>query len=314
MDTKDEDWVEHLFVASTHDYLMIFTRRGQCYWIKVWELPVGGRNSRGKPIVNLLNLSDEEEIAAVVRVREFADDKFLMFATRKGVVKKSALSAYGNVRSVGLNAINIRDGDELISVKITEGDNEIILATRKGMAIRFNEADARTMGRATAGVRGINLSGDDVVVGMVVVHDDATLLVVSETGMGKRTDVDAYRLQKRGGKGVINLKTSEKTGRVVSIKAVAPEEQLMLITRKGVVNRQRVDEIRVIGRATQGVRLMNLDSGDEVMDVARVVIEDEEESEVAEGIEGTALDGESLASEADTDGDDAPDGEGDEEA
>ena len=279
MGTKDEDWVEHLFVASTHDYLMIFTRRGQCYWLKVWELPEGGRHSRGKPIINILNLSDDEAVAAVVPVREFADDKYLMFCTRKGVVKKTALSAYGNVRAVGLNAINIREGDELIDVQITSGQDEIVLATRDGMAIRFEEKDARPMGRATEGVRGVDLSDDDIVVGMVVVRPDSTLLVASENGMGKRTMVDAYRLQRRGGKGVINLRVSARTGRVVAIKAVTEDEQLMLITRHGVVNRQRVDEISLIGRATQGVKLVNLDEGDVLMDVARVIVEDEENGE-----------------------------------
>ncbi|GMV05581.1 MAG: DNA gyrase subunit A [Gemmatimonadota bacterium] len=304
METKEEDWVEHLFVASTHDYLMIFTRGGQCYWIKVWEIPVGARNSRGKPIVNLLNLSSDEQIAAVVPVREFSDELFLIFSTRKGVVKKTALSAYGNVRAVGLNAINVREGDELIDVQITDGKSEIILATREGMAIRFNEEDARPMGRATEGVRGIDLSGEDVVVGMVVVRPDSTLLVVSEKGMGKRTDVDAYRLQRRGGKGVINLKTSDKTGRVVAIKSVTEDEQLMIITRKGVVNRQRVDEIRIIGRATQGVRLVSLDEGDEVMDVARVIADDEDElEEGAEGAEGA--DAAEPEDEAPENGDDA---------
>ncbi len=282
MDTKDEDWVEHLFVASTHDYVMIFTRRGQCYWIKVWEIPIGGRTARGKPIVNLLNLADDEAIASIVPVREFSEDRNLLFSTRLGVVKKSALSAYGNVRAVGLNAINIREGDELIDVQITSGDDEIILASRGGMAIRFNERDARQMGRATAGVRGLKLRDDDVVMGMVVVRPDSTLLVVSENGMGKRTNVDAYRLQKRGGKGVINLKTSQKTGQVVAIKAVQEDEQLMVITKAGVVNRQRVAEISLIGRATQGVKLVNLDKGDIVVDVARIVIEDEENGENGE--------------------------------
>jgi DNA gyrase subunit A len=277
MDTKDEDWVEHLFVASTHDYLMIFTRSGQCYWIKVWELPVGGRTSRGKPIVNLLNLSSEEDIASVVPVREFSDERHLLFCTRRGVVKKTALSAYGNVRTVGLNAINIREGDELIDVQITSGDDQIVLASRAGMAIRFHERDARQMGRATEGVRGLDLRGDDVVIGMVVVRPDSKLLVVSENGLGKRSMVDAYRLQKRGGKGVINLKTSDRTGQVVAIKSVQDDEQLMVITRNGVVNRQRVSEISVIGRATQGVKLVNLDEGDTVVDVARVIIEDDEE-------------------------------------
>ena len=274
MGTKDEDWVEHLFVASTHDYLMIFTRRGQCYWIKVWEIPVGGRTARGKPIVNLLNLSDEEEIASVVPVREFSEDRNLLFCTRLGMIKKSALSAYGNVRSVGLNAMNIREGDELIDVQITSGEDEIILASRNGKAIRFNEGDARQMGRATAGVRGLRLREGDVVIGMVVVRPDSTLLVVSEKGMGKRSNVDSYRLQKRGGKGVINLKTTDKNGLVVAIKAVSEEEELMMITRQGVVNRQRVSEISVIGRVTQGVKLVNLDEGDAVVDVARVITED----------------------------------------
>jgi DNA gyrase subunit A len=305
MDTKEEDWVEHLFVASTHDYLMIFTRSGQCYWMKVWEIPVGARASRGKPIVNLLKLSSDEQIAAVVPVREFAEDKYLMFSTRRGVVKKTALSAYGNVRAVGLNAINTREGDELINVQITAGEDEIILATRGGMAIRFKEADARPMGRATEGVRGIDLSGEDVVIGMVVVRPDSTLLVVTENGMGKRTEVDAYRLQKRGGKGVINVKTSAKTGKVVSIKSVTEDEQIMVITRKGVVNRQRIDEIRVIGRATQGVRLVNLDDGDEVMDVARVIADEEED------LEGMEVDLEGDDLEIVEPEDDEPEAEGD---
>ena len=274
MGTKEEDWVEHVFVASTHDVLMIFTRDGQCHWLKVWQIPQGSRHSRGKPIVNLLNIDLESQIASVVPVREFTDDRFLLFCTRKGVVKKTALSAYGNMRSVGLNAINIRDEDELIDVQITGGDDEVILATRDGMAIRFNESDCRVIGRATEGVRGISLRKGDLVVGMVVVRPESTLLVVTEGGMGKRTEVDAYRLQKRGGKGVINMKLSDRTGKVVSIKAVVPGEELMLITRAGVVNRQGADEIRVIGRATQGVRLVNLDDDDEIMDVARIIAEE----------------------------------------
>ena len=286
MGTKEEDWVEHLFVASTHDYIMIFTRTGQCYWLKVWEIPEGGRHSRGKPIVNLLNIDPRDEVAAVVPVREFREDLFLLFATRKGLVKKTPLSAYGNIRVVGLNAINIREGDELIDVRVTGGADEVLLGTRGGMAIRFNEMDARPMGRATSGVRGINLSKDDIVVGMVVVkRPDTTLLVVTEEGMGKRTVIDAYRLQQRGGKGVINIKTSEKTGAVVAIKPVTDDDELMVITKNGVVNRQRVSEIRTIGRATQGVRLVNLDKGDQVMDVARVIKENGEGEENGDGID-----------------------------
>jgi len=291
MDTKEEDWVEHLFVASTHDYLMIFTRSGTCYWKKVWEIPVGGRTSRGKPIVNLLNVSSEEQIAAVVPVRDFRDDQYLFFGTRLGTIKKTVLSAYGNVRNVGLNAININEGDELIEVQITSGEDEVILASRGGMAIRFHESDVRPMGRTAAGVRGLKLRKGDVVVGMVVVRPDSTLLVVSEKGLGKRTDVEAYRFQHRGGSGVINLKTSAKTGQVVAVKAVQEDEQLMMITRNGVVNRQRVEEISLIGRATQGVKLVNLDEGDSVVDVARVVTEeengeeDEHTEDVAEAVE-----------------------------
>ena len=273
MGTKEEDWVEHVFVASTHDVLMIFTREGQCHWLKVWQIPQGSRQSRGKPIVNLLNIEGGATIASVVPVREFTDDQFLLFCTRQGVVKKTALSAYGNMRSVGLNAINIREGDELIAVNITSGDDEIILATRDGMAIRFHESGCRPIGRATEGVRGISLRPGDLVVGVVVVRPDSSLLVVTEGGMGKRTVVDAYRFQKRGGKGVINMKLSNRTGKVVAIKSVSPGEELMLITRQGVVNRQSADEIRVIGRATQGVRLVSLDDNDEIMDVARLILE-----------------------------------------
>jgi DNA gyrase subunit A len=292
METKEEDWVEHMFVASTHDYLMIFTRRGMCYWKKVWELPVGGRTSRGKPIVNLLNVSEDEQIAAVVPVREFRDDQYLLFGTRLGVVKKTVLSAYGNIRNVGLNAIVVRDDDELIDVQVTSGKDEIVLASRDGMAIRFKEDDVRPMGRVAEGVRGLRLRKDDKVIGMVVVRPDSTLLVVAEKGLGKRTAVDAYRLQGRGGSGVINLKTNDKTGRVVAVKSVRDDEQLMVVTRQGVVNRQRVAEISLIGRATQGVKLVNLDEGDTVVDVARVVTDEEP-------VEGVLADGTAEGSEAD---------------
>ena len=313
MGTKDEDWVEHLFVASTHDYIMIFTRSGQCHWLKVWEIPLGGRQSRGKPIVNLLKLEPGDEIAAVVPVREFAEDRYLFFATRKGLVKKTPLSDYGNVRSVGLNAIKIREGDELMEVKVTGGDDEVILGTRRGMAIRFHESDVRSMGRVVMGVRGIDLSPGDRVVGMVVLaRPGATLLVATEKGMGKRTAVDAYRLQHRGGKGVINIKTNSKAGRVVAVKSVVDEDELMFITRKGVVNRQPVRELRTIGRATQGVRLVNLDEGDLVVDVARVVVENGEEEaqdDLPKGTGAEAGEGEAVAEIASAEGseDDLPD-------
>ena len=271
MGTKESDWVEHLFVASTHDVLMIFTRDGTCHWLRVWQIPQGSRQARGKPIVNLLNIGRGSKIASIVPVREFSDDRWLLFATRDGMVKRTPLAAYGNVRSVGLRAINIREGDELIDVRITGGDDEVILATEAGKAIRFRESDCRVMGRIAGGVKGIWLAEGDRVVGMVVVRPDSSLLVVTDGGMGKRTEVGDYRLQRRGGKGVISMKLSERAGKVVSIKAVSPDEEVMLITRRGVINRQRTEEIRIIGRLTKGVRLVALDKKDEIMDVARVV-------------------------------------------
>ena len=278
MATKAEDWVEHLFVASTHDYLMAFTDKGRCHWVKVWGIPHGSRQAKGKPIVNFLDLAPGEKVASVLPVREFSRDRFLFFCTRDGVVKKTPLSAYGNVRAVGIYAIKFREGDALIDVRITDGSNEVVLATRLGKAIRFKESDVRSMGRITEGVMGIRLGKGDDVVGMVVVRrPDDTLLAATEHGMGKRSEISDYRLQQRGGLGVINLKLSEKTGPVVAVKAVKDGDQLMVITRNGVVNRQRVSEMRVIGRATQGVRVVNLDEGDSVVDVALVVGGDDDD-------------------------------------
>ncbi len=279
MDTKSEDWVENLFVASTHDYLMVFTDRGRCHWVKVWGIPHGSRYSKGKPIVNFLELAPGEKVASVLPVREFSHDRFLLFCTRNGVVKKTPLSAYGNVRAAGIYAINFREGDALIDVRITDGTNEVLLATRLGKAIRFSEADVRAMGRRTEGVMGIRLGAGDEVVGMVVVRsDEETLLVATERGMGKRSEIEDYRFQQRGGQGVINLKLARKKDRVVTVKAVRDVDQFMVITRNGVVNRQRADEVRVIGRATQGVRLVNLDKGDQVVDVALVVSDGDDEN------------------------------------
>jgi DNA gyrase subunit A len=294
MSTKDEDWVQHLFLASTHDYLLVFTAAGQIYWLKVHQIPEASRQSRGKPIVNLLNLDRDEAVASVVRVREFADDEYLLFATRQGTVKKTRLSAYSNIRSNGINAINIVEGDRLIDVQLTDGNNDIILATRSGMAIRFAEADAREMGRATRGVRGVNLKAKDEVVGMVVVRRDASLLTVTRFGMGKRTAVEGYRPQRRGGRGLINLKVSDKTGEVVSALEVTDEDELIFVTRNGVINRQRASEIRVIGRNTQGVRLVALDADDTLMDVARIA------EELSDGEEFSDCEELSDAEEADT--------------
>ena len=282
MGTKEDDWVEHLFIASTHDYVLFFTHNGQVYWLKVYDIPQGGRAARGKPIVNLIQIKSDERIAAFVGVREFSESRYVMFATARGIVKKTALSAYGNPRANGINAINIEPDDELIEAQLTDGTNDLVLATRNGMSIRFAEKDVREMGRATTGVRGVMLEAGDRVIGMVVIRRDATLLVVSEHGLGKRSPVGDYRVQKRGGKGIITLRRTEKTGAVVALKEVLPDDELMMVTRHGVIIRLPVEGIRVIGRNTQGVKVMNLDAGDTVVDVARVVKEDAAEEEIGD--------------------------------
>jgi DNA gyrase subunit A len=282
---REDDWIEHLFIASTHDYLMFFTDRGQVYWLKVFEIPQGGRGAKGKPVVNCIAIRADERIAALVPVRAFDDQHWLMFATRNGIVKKTVLSAYGNPRSNGINAINIEEGDELIDVQITDGNNDIVLATADGMSIRFHESDVREMGRATYGVKGIELDSGDQVIGKVVVRREATLLTVTERGMGKRSELGEYRVQRRGGKGILTLRKTDRTGACIALKEVLDDDELMMISRNGIIIRVPVKGISVIGRNTQGVRIMNLDEGDAVMDVARVVIEDEGGTEEPTGDE-----------------------------
>ncbi len=276
MATKEEDWVEHLFTASTHDYILFFTALGRVHWLKVHQVPQASRTARGRPIINLIRINKDDRVTAMVPVREFSEDRYLLFATRKGMVKKTSLAAYGNIRSSGIYAIGIAKGDELMDVRLTGGDDEVVLATRRGKAIRFHEDDVREMGRVARGVKGIVVSRGDEVIGLVTVPDEAGLLVVTEKGMGKRTKISQYRMQKRGGKGVINVRLSPKTGNVVSIKEVTPDDELVLITRNGIVNRQRVAEIRETGRNAQGVKLINLDRGDTLVDVTRIVSEKEE--------------------------------------
>jgi DNA gyrase subunit A len=274
---KDEDFIEHLFIASTHDYILFFTDDGRCYWLKVHEIPQAGRAAKGKAVVNLINVSADTTISAMVPVREFSDSQYLLFATRQGTVKKTALSQYANPRTTGIKAIKIEPDDQLIDVQVTSGNNDIVLATQHGLSIRFHEQDVREMGRDTTGVKGVELREGDVVKGMVVIKREATLLVVTEKGMGKCSPIDEYRVQKRGGKGIITLNRTDKTGDVVALKEVLPDDELMLITKHGVVIRMPVKGIRVSGRNTQGVKLVNLDDGDRVCDVARVVIEDDEQ-------------------------------------
>ena len=277
--TKEDDWVEHLFIASTHDYVMFFTDTGHCYWLKVHEIPQAARAARGKPVLSCVAIKPDERTAALVPVREFADDQFLLFATKKGVVKKTVLSEYGNPRSSGIRAINIDAGDELIDVQVTDGRNDVVLATGKGMSIRFHEQDVRDMGRAATGVKGIELDKKDHVIDMVIVRRASTLLAVTEKGMGKRSELDEYRVQHRGGRGIITLKHTEKTGDIIALKEVLPDDELMMITKKGIIIRVPVEGIRISGRNTSGVKIMNLTAGDLVVDVARVVKEDENGAE-----------------------------------
>jgi DNA gyrase subunit A len=291
METKTEDVVEHLFVAGTHDYILFFDEKGQVYWVKVHELPTGGRMAKGKSIANLLDLKNGTGIAAFVPVRKFTDEDFVVLATRNGQIKKTPLSAFANPRRGGIIAMNVPGDDEVIEAAITSGDDHLLLATRNGFAVHFHESDVRPMGRTAYGVRGVNLGKDDVVIGMVAIKRASTLLSVTENGYGKRTAVEEYRLTKRGAKGVINIKTTERNGKVVSIKEVLDEDELMLVTARGVINRQSVGSISVIGRNTQGVRLVKLDSGDSVVDVARVVRESEEAVDAAEQIKAAEAPG-----------------------
>ena len=274
--TRDEDFVEHLFVCSTHAYLLVFTSLGRVYWIKVHEIPQAGRASKGKAIINLLPLGDGEQISAFLPVREFRDDASLVFATRNGLVKKTVLMAYANPRQGGIIAISLEDGDEVIGVRLTHAEQEILLSTRRGQAIRFSEQDVRPMGRITQGVKGISLEVGDEVVSLAVLNPDESLLTVSSLGYGKRSNVDAYRLQSRAGKGVITMRTTDKTGEVVGVREVTDDDHLMLITNSGRVIRLRIRELRTIGRNTQGVRLFDVDSQERVVSLA-LLAEDEEE-------------------------------------
>ncbi len=275
--TKEEDFVEHLFVASTHSYILFFTTSGKAYWIKVHELPQAGRAARGKAIVNLLNIEKDEKISAFLPVREFQQGRYVIFATKNGTVKKTDLMAYSNPRKAGIIAISLDPGDEVIGVRLTDGQQEIILSTRDGQAIRFKEEDVRPMGRGAGGVRGITLDEGDSVVGLDVVSPGATLLAVAEKGYGKRTEMDEYRLTRRGGKGIITMKTTDKTGPVVGVRMVTDDDDIMLVTDGGKVIRTPVKGISIIGRNTQGVRLIELAEGEKVVGVARLAEKEEED-------------------------------------
>ena len=273
--SKDEDFVEHLFIANTHNYMLFFTDRGKCHWLKVYDIPQGGRATRGRAIVNLIGCEPGEKVEAFVSVKNFDDDHYIVMATQKGIVKKTVLSAYGKPRKGGIYAIEIREGDKLIEARITNGEHDILLGTYEGKSIRFSENNIRPSGRKTMGVKGIKLgSKDDYVVGMLVVRREGTILVATEKGMGKRTDVIQYRTQTRGGKGVMTMRCTDKTGKMVKIMEVVDSDDLIIITDSGVLMRQPVAAIRTIGRVTQGVKLVKLDEGTSISSITRVISEE----------------------------------------
>ncbi len=274
MTTRQEDFVEHLFVASTHSHILFFTSSGKVFWQKVYELPQAGRAAMGKAIVNLLNLSPDEGLAAILAVREFVEGKYIVMATRKGLIKKTPLMAYSRPRAGGIIALSIDADDELIAARVTDGSQDILLGSREGKAIRFKETEVRSMGRTARGVRGMTVGKDDVIIGMEAIGEGATILTVTENGYGKRTDSEEYRVQGRGGMGIITIKTTERNGNVVGMKEVADEDEVMLITDHGTIIRMKIKGISVIGRNTQGVRLINVEKGEKVVGVAHLAEED----------------------------------------
>lgn len=276
---REEDIVQHMFVASTHNYLLFFTNNGRCYWLKVHEIPSLGRAARGKPIVNLIDIVPGEKIAAMVNIDKFDDDRYLFFCTKLGTVKKTPLSAFSNPRKAGIIAQTIEEGDELVAVNLTDGNCDIVLGATNGKAVRFRESDVRAMGRNAAGVIGMSLGHQDHIVGMVVARREGTLLVCALNGNGKKSPLHEYRLTKRGAQGVIAMKTTPHTGPLIALMEVTDADDLLIITTSGMVIRQNVDKLRTIGRVTQGVRLIRLDEGDKIQDIARVVREEESDGE-----------------------------------
>jgi DNA gyrase subunit A len=282
MRTREEDFVSHLFVASTHAYIMIFSDRGRAYWLKVHEIPDVGPGGKGKAIANLVAMEDGEKIAALLAVKEFPEDEgqqFVVMGSRKGIIKKTDLSSFKNPRAGGIIAMGVEEGDSVIAVEMSDGKEQIFLGTRDGMAIRFDETDVRPMGRSAYGVRGISLRDDDEVVAMDVVREGGTLLTVAQNGYGKRTELDEYRVQTRGGVGLINIQTSDRNGKVVGIAYVHDDDELMIISQQGMILRMRAGDVRAIGRATQGVRLIEMEEGDEVVAIAKLAEKEGENGE-----------------------------------
>jgi DNA gyrase subunit A len=279
MTTKEEDFVEHLFIASTHSYILVFTSKGKIHWLKVYEIPEVGSAGKGKAIVNLISVSQDERVAALLAVKDFPEGNYILMASKKGIVKKTDLSAFSNPRSGGIIALTIDEDDELFSVERTDGKGEVFIATYNGKAIRFNEKEIRPMGRAARGVKGIRLMRDDCLVEMEILSDRGSILTVTEKGYGKKTHLEEYRLQKRGGTGIINIRTLSKNGKVVGVKEVAAEDQIMMITLKGKIIRMRVKGVSTFRRSSQGVRLIELDEGDEVVSLVKLIEKEEGDEE-----------------------------------
>jgi len=302
--SRDEDFIEHLLIASNHNYMLFFTESGQCFWLRVFEIPEGTRTSKGRAIQNIINIPKEEKIKAYIKIinlkdKDYLENNYIIMCTRKGTIKKTSLEAYSRPRANGINAININDGDSLLEANLTSGSSEIVMALKSGRAIRFNEATVRPMGRTATGVRGISLDSDnDEVVGMIAIDNpETTVLVVSEKGYGKRTDIDDYRVTNRGGKGVKTLNITEKTGNLVAIKGVTDNEDLMIINKSGIIIRMAISELRTMGRATQGVRLITLKGNDEIASVAKIEHDEEEEIENDGSAENTETGEESSTDE-----------------
>ncbi len=298
--TRNEDFLEHLFIATNHNYMLFFTEKGKVFWMRVFEIPEGTKTSKGRAIQNLINIDPEDTVKAYINVKdlkdkEYINNNFIILATKGGTIKKTTLEAYSRPRQNGIIAINIREGDELLAARLTNGSNDVILAKRSGRAIRFNEANVRPMGRGASGVRGVRLEGkDDEVIGMICIEDaEKTILVVSEKGYGKRSEIDNYRITNRGGKGVKTINITEKTGALIAIKEVTNFDQLMIINKSGIAIRMGMEDVRVMGRATQGVRLIRIEEGDEIAAVAKIELEEGEDvdmdAENEEGMEGQEL-------------------------
>lgn len=285
LSTREEDFVKNLFVTSTHNFIMFFTNKGRVYRLKAYEIPEAGRQAKGTAIVNLLQLDGDEKITTVIPIQEYKEGLYLVMATRNGLVKKTNLMEYDNIRKGGLAAVTLRENDELIDVKLTDGNQDIMLSTVNGMAIRFNETDARPIGRVSQGVKGIELDDGDYVIGMEVCTEDTTLLVVTENGFGKRTELEEYKVQSRGGKGVLTYRITEKTGKSIGMMLVSEEDDIILISSDGSIIRMKVNEISILGRATQGVTLMRMSEGNTVVSMARMINEEYPEGEEGEGAE-----------------------------